>query len=70
MRERTDHIARAHPMQNRVDPFGRLIRTPARGAWMGNRGLIHAAEANGILHRRIAGNQGLRRFENVFAGNL
>ena len=30
-----------HPLQNRVDPFGQLIRTTARGAWMGNRGLIH-----------------------------
>jgi hypothetical protein len=30
-----------HPLQNRVDPFGRLVRTSARGAWMGNRGLIH-----------------------------
>ena len=28
-------------LQNRVDPFGQLIRTPARGAWMGNRGLLH-----------------------------
>jgi hypothetical protein len=28
-------------LQNRVDPFGHLIRTEARGLWMGNRGLIH-----------------------------
>lgn len=28
-------------LQNRVDPLGELIRTPARGAWMGNRGLLH-----------------------------
>lgn len=28
-------------LQNRVDPFGRFIRTSARGAWMGNRGVIH-----------------------------
>lgn len=28
-------------LQNRVDPFGNLIRTPMRGAWMGNRGVIH-----------------------------
>jgi hypothetical protein len=32
-----------HPLQNRVDPFGQLISTTARGAWMGNRGLIHNA---------------------------
>jgi hypothetical protein len=29
------------PERNRVDPLGRLIRTPARGAWMGNRGCLH-----------------------------
>src|ERR1700744_4822295 len=28
-------------LQNRVDPLGQLIRTPARGAWIGNRGLLH-----------------------------
>lgn len=28
-------------LQNRVDPFGNLICTPARGAWMGNRGILH-----------------------------
>src|ERR1700733_8093615 len=26
------------PLQNRVDPFGNLISTPARGTMMGNRG--------------------------------
>jgi len=30
-----------HPLQNRVNPFGQIIQTTARGAWMGNRGLIH-----------------------------
>jgi hypothetical protein len=30
------------PLQNRVDPFGDLFRTPARGEMMGNRG--------GVLH--------------------
>ena len=35
------HRIQIHPLQNRVDPFGQLIRTSARGAWMGNRGLIH-----------------------------
>jgi hypothetical protein len=30
-------------LQNRVDPFGNLIRTPARGTIMGNRGgVLHA----------------------------
>ena len=28
-------------LQNRVDPFGNLIKTQARGAWMGNRGILH-----------------------------
>lgn len=29
------------PRQNRVDPFGEIISTPARGLWMGNRGRLH-----------------------------
>jgi hypothetical protein len=29
---------RAGPLQNRVDPYGDLVATPARGALMGNRG--------------------------------
>ena len=28
-------------LQNRVTPFGEIIKTPARGSWMGNRGLLH-----------------------------
>jgi len=28
-------------LQNRVTPLGEIIRTKARGAWMGNRGLLH-----------------------------
>ncbi len=28
-------------LQNRVDPFGNLIKTQSRGSWMGNRGIIH-----------------------------
>jgi hypothetical protein len=31
-------------LKNRVDPLGNLIQTPARGAWMGNRGLIHNSQ--------------------------
>jgi hypothetical protein len=31
-------------LQNRVDPFGQLIRTTARGMFMGNRGVIHNYE--------------------------
>lgn len=29
------------PHQNRVDPFGQLNAVNARGAWMGNRGILH-----------------------------
>jgi hypothetical protein len=32
------------PLQNRVDPYGSLHATEARGAWMGNRGVLHDAE--------------------------
>lgn len=28
-------------LQNRVDPRGNIISTSARGAWMGNRGVLH-----------------------------
>lgn len=28
-------------MQNRVNPYGEIIETKARGSWMGNRGLLH-----------------------------
>ena len=31
-------------LQNRVDPFGNIITTKARGAWMGNRGILHNDE--------------------------
>jgi hypothetical protein len=29
------------PLQNRVDPYGRLVATAARGTMMGNRGVLH-----------------------------
>ncbi|WP_118976546.1 hypothetical protein [Taibaiella koreensis] len=28
-------------LQNRVTPFGEIIKTAARGSWMGNRGQLH-----------------------------
>lgn len=34
-------------MQNRINPFGEIIETKARGLWMGSRGHIHN------LHRKI-----------------
>jgi hypothetical protein len=36
--------------RNRVDPWGRLIETPARGAWFGNRGCLH--DRNGRITDR------------------
>jgi len=32
------------PIQNRITPFGTLIATPARGMFMGNRGVLHNAK--------------------------
>ncbi len=32
------------PRQNRVDPFGGIVAVPARGTFMGNRGILHDAE--------------------------
>ncbi len=29
------------PLQNRVDPYGHLNAVAERGAWMGNRGILH-----------------------------
>jgi len=31
-------------LQNRVTPFGDIVATPARGAWMGNRGVLHGSD--------------------------
>ena len=42
--------------QNRVDPYGRLHAVSARGAWMGNRGVLHDA------NRRIVAEHRLRRW--------
>jgi hypothetical protein len=32
------------PLQNRVDPYGAIVATVERGAWMGNRGCLHDTE--------------------------
>ena len=29
------------PLRNRVDPWGRIVADPARGAFLGNRGILH-----------------------------
>jgi hypothetical protein len=34
-------------LQNRVTPFGKLIATPAKGTFMGNRGILR--DENGEL---------------------
>lgn len=40
-------------LQNRVDPWGRIISTSARGAWMGNRGLLHDADRQIVRPYRL-----------------
>lgn len=40
------------PLQNRVDPFGRLHAVPARGMFTGNRGVIHDPATRTLLKRR------------------
>ena len=34
------------PLQNRVTPFGDFIATPAKGIFMGNRGILHDEQGN------------------------
>jgi hypothetical protein len=34
------------PRQNRVTPFGAIVATPERGAFLGNRGVLHDAEGH------------------------
>ena len=34
------------PLQNRVQPSGNIIATAARGAWLGNRGVLHNEAKN------------------------
>jgi len=41
------------PLQNRVDPYGALHATPARGAWMGNRGVLHDASKRVVADWRL-----------------
>jgi hypothetical protein len=38
------HMSHPSPRQNRVDPWSRLVATPARGLLTGNRGCLHDAE--------------------------
>lgn len=41
------------PLQNRVDPHGQLHAVPERGAWMGNRGILHDAEKRIVVPWRL-----------------
>lgn len=40
------------PLQNRVDPFGQIHAKAARGAFTGNRGVIHDPRTKTLLRRR------------------
>jgi hypothetical protein len=40
-------------LQNRVNPYGEIIETKARGSWMGNRGLLHNAEQHIIRSYKL-----------------
>lgn len=40
------------PLQNRVDPFGRIHAVAARGRFTGNRGVIHDPGSRTLLSRR------------------
>ncbi|MET0620324.1 MAG: hypothetical protein ABW056_08585, partial [Thermoanaerobaculia bacterium] len=41
------------PLQNRVDPDGALRATRSRGAWMGNRGVLHDASRQVVAAWRL-----------------
>jgi len=45
------------PLQNRVDPFGELFATPARGTMFGNRGGKFHTDAQSLTSRRWASRQ-------------
>jgi hypothetical protein len=45
------------PLQNRVDPFGELFATPARGTMFGNRGGKFHTDAQGLTTRRWVSRQ-------------
>jgi hypothetical protein len=45
------------PLQNRVDPFGDLIATPARGLFMGNRGGRIHTDGQTLTRRRWVSRQ-------------
>lgn len=40
------------PLQNRVTPFGEIVAVPARGLFLGNRGIIHDPRTRTLLKKR------------------
>src|SRR5262245_60707583 len=40
------------PLQNRVDPYGKLHAAAERGHWMGNRGVLHNREKRIVAFSR------------------
>jgi hypothetical protein len=41
------------PLQNRVNPFSQIVAIPERGAWTGNRGVIHNIEKQIIKNHAV-----------------
>jgi hypothetical protein len=42
---------RGMPMRNRVTPFGEIVAIPLRGAWLGNRGILHEGTEIVAFHK-------------------
>ena len=40
-------------LQNRVNPFGQIIKTANRGSWLGNRGVIHSSDKEIVRQFKI-----------------
>lgn len=41
------------PLQNRVDPWGRVVATPERGTLYGNRGVLHDPDGLIVRHAQV-----------------
>lgn len=51
--EKQVHLNYYMPLQNRVTPFSTIVATPERGAWTGNRGVIHNEQQQIIKHHAV-----------------
>ena len=40
------------PGRNRVDPYGDVVAIDLRGAWTGNRGILHRGDVDGLIDTR------------------